>query len=352
MKRIGNVYSKIYSMENLYEAHKKARKDKGYYKEVKMVDENPGLYLSVIQYMLKNHTYEISLDDYTVQTINDKGKERELWKLPYFPHRIIQWAILLQIEDVFHKVFTEFTCASLKGRGIHYALKRTRDIVNNHQDESKYCLKMDVHHFYQNIDHEILKQMLRKKFKDKELLWLLDMIIDSRKPVGVPIGSYLSQYLANFYLSYFDHWLKEELGCKHVVRYMDDIVIFDSSKERLHEWFIKIERYLKDNLKLEVKDNWQVFPTNIRGVDFVGYRTFVGYTLLRKRTYKRFKRRMLTIKKHGRHVTYSDYCAFNSYMGWLRWCNSRRLRDKYWTPLLPDVNNYYFTRIKKKRGRK
>lgn len=351
MKRIGNVYSKICSMENLYEAHKKARKDKGYYKEVKMVDENPGLYLSVIQYMLKNHTYEISLDDYTVQTINDKGKERELWKLPYFPHRIIQWAILLQIEDVFHKVFTEFTCASLKGRGIHYALKRTRGIVNNHQDESKYCLKMDVHHFYQNIDHETLKQMLRKKFKDKELLWLLDMIIDSRKPVGVPIGSYLSQYLANFYLSYFDHWLKEKLGCKHVVRYMDDIVIFDSSKERLHEWFDQIERYLNDNLKLDVKDNWQVFPTNVRGVDFVGYRTFVGYTLLRKRIYKRFKRKMATIKKHGRHIAYSDYCAFNSYMGWLRWCNSRRLRDKYWVPLLPDVNNYYFTHIKR-RGTK
>lgn len=348
MKRLGNVYSKIYSMDNLREVHKNARKDKSSYTAVQMVDENPDYYLGEIHKMLKDHTYKISVDDYKVSVINDKGKERELWKLPYYPHRIIQWAILLQIEDVFHQVFTDFTCASLKDRGIHYALKNVRKILKD-EENTKYCLKMDVYHFYQNIDHDILKGLLRKKFKDKELLELLDLIIDSHEPVGVPIGSYLSQYLANFYLSYFDHWLKEELKIKYVVRYMDDIVIFNSSKEVLHEQFRLIEEYLEQNLKLKVKGNWQVFPTDVRGVDFVGYRSFRGYTLLRKKTCLRYKRKMRNIAKKGMNIGYTDYCTYNSYNGWLKWCNSRRLAAKYSTPLLPVINNYYFTNIKHRK---
>lgn len=110
---------------------------------------------------------------------------------------------------------------------------------------------MDIKKFYFNIDQTILKEMLRRKFKDKNLLWLLDSIIDSMDNIkytnkqitkndlksgkGIPIGSYLSQYFANFYLCYFDHWLKEELKCKYVVRYMDDIIILDSSKDFLHK---------------------------------------------------------------------------------------------------------------------
>jgi SH3 domain protein len=121
MKRVGNIYSKIYDMDNLKEAHRNARKDKLFYKEVVMVDSNPDFYLGEIQKMLKNHSYHVEKDDYTVSTINDKGKERELWKLPYYPHRIIQWAVMLQIEPVFNTVFTDFTCASLPNRGIHKA---------------------------------------------------------------------------------------------------------------------------------------------------------------------------------------------------------------------------------------
>lgn len=146
-----------------------------------------------------NGTYQVNPEDYTVSTINDKGKSRELWKLPYFPHRIIQWAIMLQIEPVFNQVFTDFTCASLPNRGIQKAQKLIDRYLKD-EPGTKYCFKMDVHHFYPSIDHDILKRLLRKKFKDPDLLALLDMIIDSHPPKGIPIGSYLSQYLANFVL--------------------------------------------------------------------------------------------------------------------------------------------------------
>lgn len=206
MKRYGNIFEKICSMENLREAHKNAREDKLFYKEVKMVDSDPEYYLSQIQDMLKNKTYTVS--EYAVSIINDKGKERELMKLPYFPDRIIQWAIMLQTEHIFMEVFCSHTCASIKNRGIGKASRMVETYMKD-LENTQYCLKLDVSKFYPNINHSILKQLLRKKFKDKDLLELLDKIIDSYPgEKGVPIGSYLSQFLANFYLAYFDHWLK------------------------------------------------------------------------------------------------------------------------------------------------
>ena len=215
-----------------------------------------------------------------------------------------------------------------------------------------YCLKIDVNKFYPNINHEILKTMLRKKFKDNDLLELLDKIIDSMPgEKGVPIGSYLSQYLANFYLAYFDHWLKEIKRVKYIVRYMDDITIYNESKEFLHALLRDMEEYLQNNLKLSVKDNWQVFPTDIRGVDFVGYRHFYGYKLLRKSTCKNFKRKMLNIKKKiqkGLNISYSEWCSANSYKGWLTWCDGFRLMQKYIAPLQPTLEKYYQENIKRK----
>ena len=145
MKRYGNIYSKIYDIDNLILAHKNARKDKSFYKDVKMVDSNPRYYLMQIQDMLINKTYEVS--KYSVSKINDKGKERELMKLPYFPDRIIQWAILLQIESIFMNTFCTHTCASMKYRGIKRASKLTKKYMKD-KENTKYCLKVDVHHFY------------------------------------------------------------------------------------------------------------------------------------------------------------------------------------------------------------
>lgn len=342
MKRYGQIYDKICTMENLYEAHMNARKDKLFYREVQMVDADPEYYLGMIQEMLLNESYKVS--EYTVSIINDKGKERELAKLPYFPDRIIQWAIMLQIEHVFMEIFCTHTCASIKGRGI----SKTQDLLHEYLEDTEgtaYCLKVDVSKFYPSIDHEILKSLLQKKFKDKKLLNLLFKIIDSAPgEKGVPIGSYLSQYLANFYLAYFDHYMKEELHLKYVVRYMDDIVILSDSKEELH-WVRKLmDEYLTDRLKLHLKDNWQVFPVDARGIDFIGFRSFHGYTLLRKRTCKKFKQKMTKIEhkqKKGQMISYSEFCSANSYNGWLDMCDGHRLWEKYVLPVIPSLVLYY-----------
>ena len=214
---------------------------------------------------------------------------------------------------------------------------------------------MDVKKFFPNINHNILKKLLRKKFKDKDLLWLLDSIINSIEgEKGVPIGNYLSQFFANFYLSYFDHWLKEEMKVKYYIRYMDDIVILHKDKHFLHHLKQDIEKYLKINLELQVKENWQVFPARVRGIDFVGYRHFGNYVLLRKNTSKNLIRKMKKINNKfnfNKLINYSLWCSINSYKGWIMCCNVHNLENKYIKPLLPISKKYYCEVIKNESKR-
>lgn len=155
MKRYGNLFEKICSMDNLIIAHSRAKMDKQFYHEVKMVDSNTEYYLKIIQNMLKNKTYNVN--PYKRSTILDKHKERELMKLPYFPDRIIQWAIMLQIEPIFNKTFTTFACASIPDRGIHRAWKLTNRYLTNGPNGIQYCLKLDIKKFYPSVNQDILK---------------------------------------------------------------------------------------------------------------------------------------------------------------------------------------------------
>ena len=344
MKRIGNLWDKICDIDNIRLAHKKAKEDKLFYQEVKMVDSNEEFYLKEIQQMLVSGSYHIDSIDYSVSVIHDNNKDRELWKLSYYPHRIIQWAVMIQIEPIFMKTFCYHTCASIKNRGG----KRIHNMIVKwckNPDNIKFCCKIDIKKFYPHVNHTILKKMLRKLFKDKNLLKLLDMVIDSFPgEIGLPIGSYLSQFLANFYLNYFDHWLKEVKKAKMVCRYMDDIIIFHHSKKYLHSLLHDMSIYLQEKLQLEIKHNYQIFPTNIRGVDFVGYRYFYNFILLRKSTCKKFKKSCLVVydkQQQGLLINRSQWCSINSYMGWLSWCDSWRLWNKYIQPIIPALLVYY-----------
>ena len=139
---------------------------------------------------------------------------------------------------------------------------------------------------------------------------------------------------------------------KHCFRYMDDIVIFGSSKEELHALKREMDVYFMRELRLTIKGNWQVFPSYVRGVDFVGYRTFLNYTLLRKSTCTNFKKKMVYIRKKtesGQLMNYSEWCSVNSYKGWLKHCDSYRLRKKYIAPIQEDTDRYYREVIKTKK---
>ena len=350
MKRKGYLYEKIYALDNLKLAHKNARKGKGWYQEVQQIDKDEEAYLIQLQEMLINKTYKTS--EYETFLKTDGIKEREIYKLPYFPDRICQWAILQVIEPFIIKALTDDTFSAIPGRGIHDAFYKVKRVVQSDIPNCQYCLKLDVKKYYPSIDHNVLKMKFRRLFKDPDLLWLLDEIISSTPgETGIPIGNYLSQYAGNFYLSDFDHWIKEVMRVKYYFRYMDDIVIFGQTKEELHQLRRQIAAYLQVNLKLTIKENWQIFPTYIRGVDFVGYRVFLNYVLLRKSTCKAFKSKMLKIKRkvmRGVEMNFSEWCGIYSYKGWLLHCNSYRLTEKYIAPLQEAANKYYLERVKPK----
>jgi len=328
MKRYGNLYEKIYNIDNLVLAHENARKGKTHYTDVIMVDENPDLYLREIQKILVDKTYRTS--SYKTFIKHDGKKDREIFVLPYYPDRIIQWAIVQVLESIWMNTFIANTFSSLKGRGIHQGLvKLQKDLLN--RNETKYCLKFDIKKFYPSVDHVILKSIIRKKIKDLDVLELLDEIIDSTS--GVPIGNYLSQYFGNLYLSGFDHWNKEQNHMKYYYRYCDDVVILHSDKHVLHELVRKIKEYLAENLFLSLKGNWQVFPTFIRGIDFLGYRCFGDYTLLRKNIVKEMAPKLKRMMKYEK-ITKRDRNIISSYYGWMSWCDSYRLERKYIIPLL------------------
>ena len=136
---------------------------------------------------------------------------------------------------------------------------------------------------------------------------------------------------------------------------MDDIVILAESKEELHQLRKEIDVYFKTKLKLKIKENWQVFPTFVRGIDYVGYRTFLNYKLLIKSTCKNFKSKMNKIRKKiksGKLINYSEWCSINSYHGWLIHCDSYRLNEKYIKPLEFHANQYYLLNVKGKGEKK
>lgn len=317
MKRIGNLYDQIISIENLELADKTARKGKSKQYGVKSHDKNKGENIQHLHELLKTKQYTTS--KYSTFTIFEP-KERLVYCLPYFPDRITHHAIMNVLEPILVSTLTRDTYSCIKGRGVYAAFNHLKTSLRDVKSTT-YCLKLDIRKFYPSIDHDTLKQLLRKKIKDPNLLWLLDEIIDSAP--GIPIGNYLSQYFANFYLCYFDHWIKQELQIAHYFRYADDIVILSNSKPHLHTVLAQIKCYLNNNLKLQVKDNYQIFPVAQRGIDFVGYKFYHTHVLLRKSIKKRFAK---ALSKRQNKQTIA------AYYGWAKHCNSKNLLSK----LLPN----------------
>lgn len=329
MKRVGGVYDSIVSVENLVLADMKARKGKKRQYGIIYHDRNRAANILRLHQMLVNKTYKTS--KYTTFKVYEP-KERIVYRLPYFPDRILHHAILNIMEPIWTRSFVADTYSCIKGRGIHSAGEKLKKALKDTVG-AKYCLKLDVQKFYPSIDNGILKHIIRRKIKDKDLLWLLDEIIDSAQ--GCPIGNYLSQFFANLYLSGLDHWLKEVKKVKYF-RYCDDIVIPGSNKEELHALFLEIQEYLWTILKLTVKKNYRIFPVDICGIDFLGFVYRSTHTLLRKRIKQNFARAV----KKGKSEQ-----SIASYMGWALHCDSNHLLRK----LLPNHEKFLSIQHQAKR---
>lgn len=326
MKRIGNLYEQIISVENLRRADEKARRGKLRTYGVRHHDKNREANIIALHEALRTKTFKTSeYDRFTVF----EPKERLIFRLPYYPDRIVHHAVMNVLEPIWSKVFTHNTYSCIKKRGIEGCARQVDKIIKKYKGKPLYCLKIDIKKFYPSINHDVLKRVVRKKIKDKDLLWLLDEIIDGAE--GLPIGNYLSQFLANLFLAYFMHFVNEILKLE-ATEYADDICFFSDSKEKLHEAFKEISRYLAD-LDLKVKSNYQVFPIaknrydkSGRALDYVGYKFYREQKLIRKSIKKNFCRHVARLNKRTPPLPPKEYKqGICSWLGWAKHSNSKHL---------------------------
>ena len=326
MKRYGDLYRQITDYENLKLAHRNAQKGKKHYPEVVKVNAREDAYLTALQRQLQNKTFVNS--DYKTFIKQGAKKDRTIYKLPYYPDRIVHHAIMNVCEPIWQRSLIRDTYAALKGRGIHDGVRRFKTFLQDRKN-TKYCFKFDIKKFYPSIDNDILfEQILPKKIKCKDTLWLLGQIAYSTE--GLPIGNYLSQIWGNLYLSPFDWFVKQDKQIKYYSRYCDDLVILSDSKNFLHNLKDECTAWLNDNLNLQVKENWQIFPRFNRPIDYLGYVFCDGYTLVRKDIVKKFKQKILNIKKKWASLSHSRIInTIMSYYGWFYHANTWNLWNTY-----------------------
>jgi len=327
IKRFGHLFTRITDITNLQNAHINAKKGKEDYAEVKTICQNSAFYLKQLQQSLLNHTFTTSA--YRIKQIYEP-KEREIFILPYYPDRIVHHAIMQVLQPIWDNTFIYDLYSAIPKKGIHKGHYRLRDFLKD-KENTQYCLKFDISKFYPNINHDILFSQVQTKIKCPETLWLLhDIIYSIEGKTNVPIGNYLSQYFSNIYLNGFDHWLKEDMNTHYYLRYCDDGVILDKDKEYLKYLLIDIEKYFKNNLKLTLNKKTQIFNVDQRGIDFLGYREFRTYSLLRKSSARTFKNRIKCYTDHPEKYTSQHIVSsVMSMHGWAMHCNSYNLVNKH-----------------------
>jgi retron-type reverse transcriptase len=324
MKRHGNLFKKIIDLDNLHLAHRNARKGKSHYTDVKHVDVNVGHHLIELQKLLRDKTFTTS--QYTTKQIYEP-KKRTIYKLPYYPDRIVHHAVMNVLQPLWDKTFIYDLYSAIPGKGIHAGSYRLRQFLRD-RENTKYCLKFDVSKFYPSINHDILLDIIKKKIKCRDTLWLLDDIIRSTEGnKNVPIGNYLSQYFSNLYLTPFDHWVKEDLRMKYYIRYCDDGVILHRDRDHLKHVKDLIKEYF-ESIELTLNPNTTITKVDVNGIDFLGYKCFRDYTLLRKSSARKFKKKIHYLETHNTDPQHTVNSVM-SYLGWLRHCDSHNILSKY-----------------------
>ena len=276
-KKLRNIYPLLYENANIIRAQYNAQKGKGDRTEIKRFNDNLNDNLADLYDMLRDETYKPG--EYRVKIIYEP-KERVIMIAPFYPDRIIHHCIINVLGKHWYHIFTSNTYACIKGRGIHKCMEDVHRALITDRAGTRYCLKIDIRKFYDNVDHSVLKRIIRYTIADDQMLRLLDKIIDSNgKAKGLPIGNFTSQYLANLYLAYFDHWV-------------------------------------------EIKPNWQIFPVDDRSIDYVGFRQNHYGILLRKGILLRFYEKLEKTQKKYEIKDEDDIKhLFPSEYGWIVRCS-------------------------------
>ena len=272
------------------------------------------------------------------------------------------------LVNIYDKTLIDTNIATRKNKGTHYGIKLLKKYINEIKNEKFYILKFDISKYFFNLDHDILKKLVRKKIKDKDVLNIIDNIIDStdsdyvnktikllkkkeiekinnkneeliksinniplyKKGKGLPIGNMSSQVLAIMYLNELDHYIKENLKIKYYIRYMDDGILIHKDKEYLKFCLKEIEKIIK-KYKLELNSKTKIY-NSFEGFEFLGFRYFIKNNKLimkvTNRTKRKFKRKIKNMTKLMKEnkITKKEFNQVkNSYLGHLNYGKTKKL---------------------------
>ena len=300
MKTYKNLYKKLYSLDNLKLAYRKARKKKSKKSYVVNFEKNVDYNLLELQKQLIDKTYTPSrLSRFIVRDPKTRTIHSSI-----FRDRIIHHAIVNILVKIYQPIFIYDSFASQKNKGSHKAVERFEFFANkisngrqiknsmNKNQVNGYVLKADFKRYFDSVNHEILIGILKDKIKDNDFIDLIRKVLTNfQDDIGMPLGNYTSQFFANVYLNEFDYYVKHILGVKYYIRYVDDFVIFHKDKRVLGYYLEHIKKFLP-KLKIRLHpDKTQILPLR-NGITFLGYRIFHDFKLLRKRNIRNFYRKI------------------------------------------------------------
>lgn len=336
IKTIRNQFKNVCSFQSLLHAHKKARLGKGSKQEVLSFEMELMCNIENLKQALETHTYKVR--GYRTFTIFEP-KQRDIMALEY-EDRVIQHSLCDNVLEPYLDSRLDYdNAACRKGKGTHFALNRLGMFMKKSYNKwgcDYYILKCDIKKYFYSIRHDTLKKMLYRHIDDEEILWLLDVIIDSTEGnIGIPIGNMTSQWFAVFYLDKMDRFIRNDLHIKYYTRYMDDFILIHEDKAYLQKCLREIRNLLSTELSLELNNKTQIFPAK-NGVDYLGFHTYITDTgklvrKIRKKSKSAMKRKVKKFNRGYSEGTMS-YVQINrsisSWVGHAKHGNTYNLRKR------------------------
>ena len=347
------LYQQMLKEEIIRKAYKKLRKGKTKRKEIIYIDAHLEDEVQKMHDMIENtkpECVEVPHPDLAYKPrkrypkiIYEHGKQRKIY-MPEIHEQWLHHIIVLILEPIITATAYPYSCGSFPGRGAHYG-KREIERWLLHDIKGTRCFaKMDIRHFYDNIRIKILMRELAIRIKDSWFLYIVELCLKGFKR-GIPLGFYISQWLANYMLEPLDRLITVTLGLKKLQRYMDDIVIFASNKKVLHNAIIEIKKLLGRRFRLKLKHNWQVCKFYYekgkrkigRVLDFMGFIFFRTRTVIRKSimlSATRLAKKMHNSREENRGYFHKHIEAMLSYMGWFTCTDTYECYEQWIKPYI------------------
>lgn len=299
MHRANHLMVRIADPDNLRLAFWKARKGKTYSQEVDTYRQNLDQNLLILRAQILRGRVEVG--HYRYFKVYEP-KERQICASA-FSEQVLHHSLMNICHVHFERPLIYDTYASRKSKGTYAALERAKMFTHHYP----YFLKLDIRKFFESIEHRVLKRQLARIFKEKTVLSIFYQIIDSFETQtnrGLPIGNLTSQYFANHYLSSLDHFIKETLGIKAYVRYMDDMVLWHNDKEVLKTALKNINDFVVTELKCTLKT--PLLNRTSFGLPFLGYRLKRNSIQLTAQSKKRFLKKIKRVETQYNQMSWSE----------------------------------------------